>query len=77
MHIDYSNARCYHNVIPTVIIYKGWLAMETKTKKAEETKNRILSSAQKLFHKKGFEATSIREIVEDAGCAKGTFYLYF
>lgn len=51
--------------------------METKTKKAEETKNRILSSAQKLFHKKGFEATSIREIVEEAGCAKGTFYLYF
>lgn len=51
--------------------------MEAKTKKAEETKNRILISAQKLFHKKGFEGTSIREIVEDAGCAKGTFYLYF
>ena len=51
--------------------------MEIKTKKAEETKNRLILSAQRLFNKKGFEATSIREIVEDAGYAKGTFYLYF
>lgn len=51
--------------------------MNTQTKKSEETKSRIIRSAGKLFHKKGFEATSVREIVEDAGCAKGTFYLYF
>lgn len=51
--------------------------MKTKTKKSEETKKRIILSAQKLFCKKGFEATSVREIVEDASCAKGTFYLYF
>ncbi|MDP4091021.1 MAG: TetR/AcrR family transcriptional regulator [Bacillota bacterium] len=51
--------------------------MELKSKKAEETRDRILVSAQKLFYKKGFEKTSIREIVEDAGYAKGTFYLYF
>lgn len=51
--------------------------MESKVRKSEETKNRIINSAQKLFKKKGFEATSVREIVEDAGCAKGTFYLYF
>ncbi|WIV12935.1 TetR/AcrR family transcriptional regulator [Proteiniborus sp. MB09-C3] len=51
--------------------------MEIKTKKARETKKRIIVSAQKLFHKSGFEATSVREIVKEAGCAKGTFYLYF
>lgn len=51
--------------------------METKTQKAENTKQGIMSSAYKLFNEKGFEATSVREIVEDAGCAKGTFYLYF
>lgn len=51
--------------------------METKTQKAEKTKQSIMSSAYKLFCIKGFEATSVREIVEDAGCAKGTFYLYF
>lgn len=51
--------------------------METKTHKGEETKNRLITSGQKLFYSKGFEATSVREIVEDAGYAKGTFYLYF
>ncbi|MDD4113619.1 MAG: TetR/AcrR family transcriptional regulator [Herbinix sp.] len=51
--------------------------MNTKTKKSEATKMRIIQSAQKLFQQKGFEATSVREIVEGAGCAKGTFYLYF
>lgn len=45
--------------------------------KSEETKKRLMNSAHKLFHQKGFEATSVREIVEDAGYAKGTFYLYF
>ncbi|NLK99315.1 MAG: TetR/AcrR family transcriptional regulator [Clostridiales bacterium] len=51
--------------------------MNPKTSKSEATKMRIFQSAKKLFQQKGFEATSVREIVEDAGCAKGTFYLYF
>ncbi len=51
--------------------------MGARTQKGEEMKQRILSSAQKLFYKKGFELTSVREIIEDVGCAKGTFYLYF
>ena len=51
--------------------------MKKLSQKAQETKRRIMTSAQKLFHKKGFEATSVREITEAAGCAKGTFYLYF
>lgn len=51
--------------------------MNTKTKKAEETKRRIIAAAQKLISKKGFNFTSVREITEAAGCAKGTFYLYF
>ena len=51
--------------------------MNSIIKKSEATKMRIIRSAGKLFQQKGFEATSVREIVEDAGCAKGTFYLYF
>lgn len=51
--------------------------MSTKPKKADETKRRIISAAKKLIRKKGFDATSVREITEAAGCAKGTFYLYF
>jgi len=50
---------------------------ETKSRKSEETKKRIIECAQRLFQQKGFEATSVREITEAAGCAKGTFYLYF
>lgn len=45
--------------------------------KKNEKKNKILKSAYKLFTKKGINATSIQDIVDDAGIAKGTFYLYF
>lgn len=45
--------------------------------KKYEKENRILSSAYKLFTEKGINNTSIQDIVDDAGIAKGTFYLYF
>ncbi len=49
--------------------------------KVEEKKQikreNLLSSAYTLFMKKGSFNTSINDIVEDAGVAKGTFYLYF
>lgn len=37
----------------------------------------LLNSAFSLFNEKGFAQTSISDIVEKAGVAKGTFYLYF
>lgn len=37
----------------------------------------LLETAFKLFTSKGIQKTSISDIVEDAGVAKGTFYLYF
>ena len=37
----------------------------------------LLETAFRLFTSKGIQKTSISEIVEDAGVAKGTFYLYF
>ena len=43
----------------------------------EEKEKKILDSALKLFTEKGFKNTSIQEIVDNAGVAKGTFYLYF
>jgi AcrR family transcriptional regulator len=36
-----------------------------------------MDAAQILFLQKGFELTSVAEIVKIAGLAKGTFYLYF
>ena len=48
-----------------------------KSKKAIETKHKLILSAKKLFSEKDINKTSVREIVEEAGVAKGTFYLYF
>lgn len=56
------------------------LAKKIKTKienNKQEKKDKLLSSAYKLFCTKGINNTSIQDIVEDAGVAKGTFYLYF
>ena len=38
---------------------------------------RLEHSAKKAFAQKGYYATSISEIVQDAGIARGTFYQYF
>lgn len=43
----------------------------------EEKKIKLFDSAFKLFTKKGIKDTSVQEITDDAGLAKGTFYLYF
>lgn len=37
----------------------------------------ILDVAQKLFYLKGYEQTSIQDIIAEIGIAKGTFYHYF
>lgn len=46
---------------------------ENKQKKKEA----LLNTAFKLFSTKGIHGTSISDIVNEAGVAKGTFYLYF
>ncbi|MGY2049024.1 TetR/AcrR family transcriptional regulator [Methylobacterium sp. JK268] len=48
-----------------------------RTKPAEVRRDELMDAAQALFLRKGFAATSVSEIVEDADVAKGTFYLYF
>ncbi len=49
--------------------------------KADQNKKRkmenLLNNAFDLFTSKGINKTSIADIVEKAGVAKGTFYLYF
>lgn len=39
--------------------------------------DQILEAAEKLFAQKGFYSTTVGEIAEKAGIAKGTIYLYF
>ncbi len=48
-------------------------AEDNKLKKRES----LLNTAFELFTTKGINNTSISDIVEKAGVAKGTFYLYF
>lgn len=52
--------------------------MISKTEEKKQLKREnLLAAAYTLFVKKGFSNTSINDIVEYAGVAKGTFYLYF
>lgn len=48
--------------------------LEEKKKQKEEN---LLHTSFDLFTSKGFNKTSISDIVQKAGVAKGTFYLYF
>lgn len=47
------------------------------TAKKENKRKSLLNSAFELFTTKDFQSTSIADIAEKAGIAKGTFYLYF
>jgi AcrR family transcriptional regulator len=47
------------------------------TKKSEEKYDKILQAAIQVISEKGYENTSISDIVKSAGIAQGTFYLYF
>ncbi|MFD2637652.1 TetR/AcrR family transcriptional regulator [Piscibacillus salipiscarius] len=42
-----------------------------------EKKKRIIQGSIELFAKKGFHTTSVQEIADQAGVAKGSFYNYF
>jgi len=48
-----------------------------KANKAEETKRKLYESAASLFEQNDFDTVSVDSIVEAAGFAKGTFYIYF
>src|SRR5438046_10737727 len=50
---------------------------QPRVKPAEMRLDELMDAAQKLFIAKGFDATTISDIVQDAQVAKGTFYLYF
>lgn len=44
---------------------------------ANEAERRLLASALSLFSEKGYEGTSIREIIERAGVTRPVLYYYF
>jgi AcrR family transcriptional regulator len=48
-----------------------------RRERAQETRQRILDNALKLFRERGFDATSLDAIVDSAGVTKGAFYAHY
>ena len=52
-------------------------AERKQTAKADETRNRILDAALRLFRERGFAETTMRDVATEAGVATGAAYYYF
>jgi len=50
---------------------------QCQTEECEDTRDRILSAAQKLFAEKGFDATSVRDITTEAACNVASVNYHF
>jgi AcrR family transcriptional regulator len=48
-----------------------------KRKRSDETRARILDSAEQVFGERGYHGASVVEITKNAGVGLGTFYIYF
>ena len=55
----------------------GNMPTETFLKLAEEKKHKIIEAAKKEFSRVPIEDVSIKNIVEEAEIARGSFYQYF
>lgn len=45
--------------------------------RGEQTRNRILDEAKQVFHRKGFTATSVNDLLAATGTTKGNLYFHF
>ncbi len=50
---------------------------ETTSNPSQETRNRILEAAVKVFATKGYHDTKVDDIVSESHSSKGAFYFYF
>jgi len=48
-----------------------------RERKKQETRQRLMEAALRLFHEQGYDATTVEQIAEAADVAKGTFFNYF
>jgi AcrR family transcriptional regulator len=51
--------------------------LSARARRSERRREELLDAAATLFRDKGVAATTVSEITDLAGVAKGTFYLYF
>lgn len=47
------------------------------TKSADERKLELINAGELLFLKQGYKKTTVEDIINEVGIAKGTFYYYF
>ncbi len=52
-------------------------AQRLKTRKARQTREKILETAKEVFARRGFHRATVHDIVKKANLGYGTFYLYF
>ncbi|MGQ9475664.1 MAG: TetR family transcriptional regulator [Actinomycetota bacterium] len=50
---------------------------EGRGEKGDDRRKKIIANAARLFSAKGYHGTTVDDIVQATGIAKGTFYLYF
>ncbi|HXW89194.1 MAG TPA: helix-turn-helix domain-containing protein [Terriglobales bacterium] len=51
--------------------------VERAAQARESRREELLAAATHIFAKKGYRAASVSDVIEAAGVARGTFYLYF
>src|SRR5215471_11482409 len=53
------------------------MSTETKSAKGAATRDQILDAASRIIHVKGYQATSLDDVLRESGVGKGNFYYYF
>jgi len=53
------------------------ISLNRKKEAAEQRRQSILEAARTVFARKGYDASGVEDIAEQAGIGKGTLYLYF
>jgi AcrR family transcriptional regulator len=51
--------------------------LSRRERKKQETRQSMMESALRLFSERGYDATTVKDITDAAGVAKGTFFNYF
>jgi AcrR family transcriptional regulator len=51
--------------------------IEPRTERGEQTRQRLLVAARKVYEERGFHDTRVGDICDGANLAHGTFYIYF
>jgi len=51
--------------------------MKHKTQKGQEKYEQVVTAAQEMFYRRGYERTSFSELAKASGMNRGSFYFYF